>query len=279
MLPLSTPLHSGQVVEILTDVLAGPNPDWLSFINTQKARRAIQKTLRDQDVEEQVLVGEQALNRALKMFQRNTQQLSETHWQSILDWRCIQHKDQLFKLIAVGDLLPQLVANHLFASEINIEQTTSSRLIRGTEGIDVKYAHCCNPVLGDPIQGHLSRRGLIVHRARCHNLLHEQRQHPENIMPLMWHSHDDDDVNFNAYLCMDLQLNDEQISDLIYHCRKNHTGVEMIEVLGHKTYVSVVVHNRKQIAQIIRDLRLLFSFPRISRLDMPLRQPSNARAS
>ncbi len=279
VLALSTPLHSGQVVEIMTDVLANPNPDWLSFINTQKARRAIQKTLREQDLEEQILVGEQALNRALKLFQRTTQDLSDEHWQSILDWRRIQQKEQLFILIAVGDLLPQLVANHLFASEIHRDKISSSRLIVGTDGIDVKYAHCCNPVLGDPIQGHLSRRGLIVHRIRCHNLLNEQRQHPENIMPLLWHSENGDEVNFNAYLCLELQLNDEQISDLIYHCRKNHTGIEMVEVIADKTYVSVVVNNRKQIAQIIRDLRLLFNFPRISRLDMPLNHQSNTKAS
>ncbi|HAA06726.1 MAG TPA: RelA/SpoT family protein, partial [Acinetobacter schindleri] len=48
--PLSTPLSSGQVIEVITDVLASPNPDWLSFINTQKARRAIQNILRDQDI-------------------------------------------------------------------------------------------------------------------------------------------------------------------------------------------------------------------------------------
>ncbi len=69
--PLSTPLVSGQVIEIITDVLATPNPDWLSFINTQKARRALQHVLKDQDIEEQRLVGAQALSRALKLFNRS----------------------------------------------------------------------------------------------------------------------------------------------------------------------------------------------------------------
>ncbi|MEI1265025.1 hypothetical protein, partial [Pseudomonas aeruginosa] len=68
---LSTPLVSGQVIEIITDVLATPNPDWLSFINTQKARRALQHVLKDQDIEEQRLVGAQALSRALKLFNRS----------------------------------------------------------------------------------------------------------------------------------------------------------------------------------------------------------------
>ena len=268
--PLSTPLVSGQVVEIITDVLATPNPDWLSFINTQKARRALQNILRDQDIEEQQLVGQQALNRALKLFNRSVKDLTEADWIDILQWRHIESKAQLFEQVAVGDLLPQLVANHLFAQDQSIETQSSTRLIQGTDGVDVKYAHCCNPVLGDPIQGHLSRRGLIVHRARCHNLLHEQHQHPENIMPLQWASEDADDISFTAYLSIDMAMNDEQISDLIYQCRKEKTGVEMVHNHEGKTYVNIVVHNRKQIAQIIRDLRMHFGFPRISRLAQPI---------
>lgn len=275
--PLSTPLTSGQVVEIITDVLATPNPDWLSFINTQKARRALQNILRDQDIEEQRLVGQQALNRALKLFNHSIQDLTEADWLNVLQWRHIDSKDRLFEQIAVGDLLPQLVANHIYALDHDSSEH-SDRLIQGTEGIDVKYAHCCNPVLGDLIQGNLSRRGLIVHRARCNNLLHEQHQHPENIMPLQWTSEDVDDVSFTAYLSIDMDMNDEQISDLIYQCRKAKTGVEMVRSHDGKTYVNIVVNNRKQIAKIIRDLRMRFGFPRISRLARPISIAEEAKA-
>ncbi|AVH49599.1 RelA/SpoT family protein [Acinetobacter sp. SWBY1] len=275
--PLSTPLISGQVVEIITDVLATPNPDWLSFINTQKARRALQNILRDQDIEEQRLVGQQALNRALKLFNHSIQDLTEADWLNVLQWRHIDSKDRLFEQIAVGDLLPQLVANHIYALDQDSNEH-SDRLIQGTEGIDVKYAHCCNPVLGDPIQGNLSRRGLIVHRARCNNLLHEQHQHPENIMPLQWTSEDVDDVSFTAYLSIDMDMNDEQISDLIYQCRKAKTGVEMVRSHDGKTHVNIVVNNRKQIAKIIRDLRMHYGFPRISRLARPISIAEEAKA-
>ena len=277
--PLSTPLLSGQVVEVITDVLATPNPDWLSFINTQKARRAIQNILRDQDIDEQRLVGQQALNRALKLFQCSIRDLTEADWKNVLEWRHVPTKEQLFEQIAVGDLLPQLVANHLFAHDQHQNANSSGRLIQGTEGVDVKYAHCCNPVLGDPIQGHLTRRGLIVHRARCHNLLHEQHMHPENIMPLQWTTEDLDDVSFTAYLCIDQAMDDEQISDLIYQCRKGHTGVEMVRNYDGKTYVNIVVHNRKQIAKIIRDLRMHFGFPRITRLEQSLNIAETSKAS
>lgn len=277
--PLSTPLSSGEVVEVITDVLASPNPDWLSFINTQKARRSIQNILKDQDIEEQRLVGQQALNRALKLFNLSIKDLSESDWIELLQWRHVQSKNTLFEQIAVGDLLPQLVANHLFSQDQNDSNQSSNRLIKGTDGVDVKYAHCCNPVLGDPIQGHLSRRGLIVHRSRCHNLLHEQHLHPENIMPLHWSNEEDDEINFNAYLSIDLTLNDEQISELIYVCRKAKIGIESVRKHDTKTYLNIVVHDRQQIAKIIRELRMLFGFPRISRLNMPLAVAEVSEAS
>ena len=275
--PLSTPLVSGQVIEVITDVLASPNPDWLSFINTQKARRSIQNILKEQDVEEQRLVGQQALNRALKLFNLSVKDLSQDDWRELLEWRHIQDQNDLFEQIAVGDLLPQLVANHLFSQD-QTEQSQSSRLILGTDGVDVKYAHCCNPVLGDPIQGHLSRRGLIVHRSRCHNLLHEQHLHPENIMPLQWNEEEEAEINFNAYLRIDIILNDEQVSELIYICRKAKIGIESVRKYESKTYLDIVVHNRQQIAQIIRELRMQFGFPRISRQLMPLAVPEVSKA-
>lgn len=277
--PLSTPLQSGQVVEIITDVLATPNPDWLSFINTQKARRALQNILRDQDIDEQRLVGQQALNRALKLFNRSVKDLTAADWENLLEWRHLESPDRLYEQIAVGDLLPQLVANHLFAQDAPQQPADSDRLIQGTEGIDVKYAHCCNPVLGDQIQGHLSRRGLIVHRTRCRNLLHEQHLHPENIMPLLWSPEDIDDISFSAYLSINIHMNDEQISELIYQCRKEKVGVESVRAHEDKTYVNIVVHDRKQIAEVIRNLRMHFGFPRVTRLAQPLNAAETPIAS
>ncbi|NUF16108.1 RelA/SpoT family protein [Acinetobacter lactucae] len=277
--PLSTPLVSGQVIEIITDVLATPNPDWLSFINTQKARRALQHVLKDQDIEEQRLVGAQALSRALKLFNRSINDLSDADWLDLLQWRHIDNKNTLFEQIAVGDLLPQLVANHLFAHDKHPQVENSDRLIQSTEGVDVKYAHCCNPILGDPIQGHLTRRGLIVHRIRCHNLLHEQHLHPENIMPLQWKADDVDDVRFTAYLAIYMAMNDEQVSDLIYQCRKNNAGVEMVHSNEQRTFVNIVVNNRKHIAKVIRDLRMHYGFPRIERLDAPAPQMEISKVS
>jgi Guanosine polyphosphate pyrophosphohydrolases/synthetases len=70
--------------------------------------------------------------------------LTLADWENVLNWRHLNDKEQLFEQIAVGDLLPQLVANHLYAQD-TIQTSNSARLILGTDGVDVKYAHCCNP--------------------------------------------------------------------------------------------------------------------------------------
>lgn len=265
--PLSTPLNSGEVVEVITDVLATPNPEWLSFVNTQKARRSIQNILRDQDIEEQRLVGQQALNRALKLYHHSLTDLSTQDWENLLTWRHVHSKEQLFEQIAIGDLLPQLVASRLFADQNQQALLTSSQLIRGTEGIDVRYANCCTPILDDPIRGHLTRRGLIVHRARCSNLLHENQQHPENIIPLNWQECEQADARFPAYLCIDEKLDDEQTTEIIYKIRQFQAGLEQMTSDDEKTYLSLIVRDRDHLARLIRELRILLDFPSLTRLD------------
>ncbi len=265
--PLSTRLAHGQTIEIITDVLATPNPDWLSSVNTQKARRAIQAVLKEQPLDEQRLLGAQALNRALKLFHHSIDDLTDAEWLDILQWRGLDNKERLFEQIAVGDLLPQLVANHVYAQTQDEQQ--SDRLIQGTEGVDVHYALCCNPISGDPIQGHLTRRGLIVHRVKCHNLERERLENPENIMPLNWNP-DVDDVSFTSYLHIHAPLSDEQVSEVIYHCRTQQIGVEGIYPQQDKTYAHLVVKNRQHLAQVIHELRSLLGYPQIIRLKAPV---------
>lgn len=264
--PLGTPLKSGQVVEMITDVLASPNPDWLSFINTQKARRALQNILREQDVEEQRTVGQQALNRALKLYKRSIHDLSTDDWQDLLSWQQLDSQDALFEQIAIGDLLPQLVASRLANRMQMVQPTCSDQLIRGTDGIDLRYAHCCNPILGDPILGHLTRRGLIVHRRRCGNLAQEIAQHPEHILNLQWQEQTLEDPRFPVTLLIGEGLSDEQTTELIYRVRELKAGVEKLKIENSQTRLAILVRDRDHLARLIHEIRSLLDFPTVKRL-------------
>jgi guanosine-3',5'-bis(diphosphate) 3'-pyrophosphohydrolase len=264
--PLGTPLVSGQVIEIITDVLATPNPDWLSFVNTQKARRAIQNMLRDQDADDQRTIGKQALNRALRLYHRDIRDLSDQDWHDLLTWQHLSSREQLFEQIAVGDLLPQMVATRLLAGQMCALKPVSEQLIRGTEGIELRYAHCCGPILGDPIQGHLTRRGMVVHRQRCHNLTAEQQQHPEHIVALDWQEQTSEDPRFPVALSIVQVLDDEQITELLFLVRQLQAGVERLNRQGDHTTLSLLVRDRNHLARVIREIRVLFEFPKVSRL-------------
>lgn len=264
--PLGTPLSSGQTIEIITDILATPNPDWLSFVNTQKARRAIQHMLRQQEPEEQRMVGKQALNRALRLYQREVRDLSAQDWHDVLQWQHLPNQEALFEHIAVGDLLPQLVASRLVQNQICAVHPQSEQLIRGTHGIELRYAHCCNPILGDEIKGHLTRRGLVVHRHRCPNVLQETQQHPENILKLDWQAQTPEDPRFPVLLLIDHVLTDEQTTELIYCIRERQGGVERLQVGEQQTQLSVIVRDRDHLARLIRDIRVLLGFRKVSRV-------------
>lgn len=264
--PLGTPLQSGQVIEIITDVLASPNPDWLSFINTHKARRALQNILREQDVEEQRTVGQQALNRALKLYKRSIHDLAAADWQDLLEWQQLSSQDSLFEQIAIGDLLPQLVASRVVNRSQTPAPTRSEQLILGTEGIDLRYAHCCNPILGDPILGHLTRRGLIVHRRRCGNLAQEIAQHPEHVLTLQWQQHTPEDPRFPVTLVIGEGLSDEQTTELIYRVRELKAGVEKLKIENQQTRLAILVRDRDHLARLIHEIRNLLDFPTVKRL-------------
>jgi guanosine-3',5'-bis(diphosphate) 3'-pyrophosphohydrolase len=274
--PLATPLLSGQKVEIVTDDLATPNPDWLGFVNTGKARRAIQQVLKASNPADRLALGQQALNRALQMYQLDIRDLSEQDWYDVLAWQKLKTKDQLIEKIAVGALLPQLVATRLQSQLSKLRPTdsnypilnSSNNLIAGTDGIDVRYAPCCVPILGDPIEGHLTRRGLVVHRNRCRNLIHELNRHPENVVHLRWQDSEESDPRFPAHLKLDRALTDDESTQLIYLIRRSKGGVERLESHEDSTNLSVLVRDRNHLARLIQEMRILLDFPSVTRFGL-----------
>jgi guanosine-3',5'-bis(diphosphate) 3'-pyrophosphohydrolase len=120
--------------------------------------------------------------------------------------------------------------------------------------------------LGDPIQGHLTRRGMVVHRQRCHNLTTEQQQHPEHIVALDWQQQTSEDPRFPVALSIVQVLDDEQITELLYLVRQLQAGVEKLHRQGDQTTLSLLVRDRNHLARVIREIRVLFAFPKVSRL-------------
>jgi len=129
----------------------------------------------------------------------------------------------------------------------------------------VRYAPCCIPILGDRIDGHLTRRGLVVHRRRCPNLKHELNRHPENVVRLHWQTATDIDPRFPVHLKIDRPITDEESTQLIYLIRQFQGGVERLESLEESSNLSVLVRDRNHLARLIQEMRILLDFPRVTR--------------
>lgn len=278
---LATILKNGQYVEIETDKQAEPKAEWLGFVVTNKARELLRHWFKDLPQADQQRHGEQALDRALQTYDKKLSDINDEEWQDLLDWRGIKDKNILFEQISTGVLLPQLVVSRLFSDDPSTqtnasedEQNTPQNLIANAKGVELTYARCCNPIYGDPILGHLSRHGLVVHRHKCHQLAKIKDDNPYQIIKLNWRSGDslsksqppEEQIRFPAYLQIQQVLDDEQVSQVIFKLRQLGIGVENVGIGSSNTIVQLIVRSRSHLAQGIRDLRTLLGFPNVMRL-------------
>lgn len=281
---LGTVVTNGQTVEIEVDKSSEPKAEWLGFVATNKARQQILRWFKDLSHEDKQRHGQQALDRALKTYQKSLDDLSVSDWNNLLEWRGVSQKQDLFEQISSGTLLPQLIVSRLFNDDItnmcaqddNEQMVQPQQLIANAAGVELDFANCCHPIYGDPIVGHLSRHGLVAHRHKCFSLDDIRKDNPYQVIQLRWR--DDKAVKqteseeyggkirFSAYLKLSIILSDEQISEVVYHLRQLNIGVETVDVRSTDTVLQVVVRSRSHLAQGIRELRSLLGFPNIMRL-------------
>ncbi|WP_435979072.1 RelA/SpoT family protein [Psychrobacter sp. DM4] len=280
---LGTVVKNGQTIEIETIKHSEPKAEWLGFVVTNKARKELLRWFKDLSAEEKQRHGKQALDRALKTYQKGLDDLHDCEWDNLLEWRGLRTKDALFEQISSGTLLPQLVVSRLFNDEVSLqtqqndlEMSQPQQLVANAAGVEFDFANCCHPIYGDPIVGHLSRHGLVVHRHKCFSLDEIRKDNPYQVIQLQWHDDTavkqnesneyDSKIRFSAYLKVSIALTDEQISEVIYHLRQLNVGVENIEVRSVDTVVHIIVRSRNHLAKGIRELRSVLGFPNIMRL-------------
>ena len=186
LVPLSTTLKSGDVVEITTSPEAVPHPSWLTFARTGRAKSKIRNYLKSQNQNETGLLGERLLLQALRA--EGISQLPEDKalWDELQTRLGVRNKTELLNDIGLGKRIAVFVAKQ--AADLLAEHGTrpdavlltqeryknqggaasTAVLLDGSANAAVKYAKCCRPVPGDKIGGYLDRNaGLIVHNSEC----------------------------------------------------------------------------------------------------------------
>ncbi|HVE49381.1 MAG TPA: bifunctional (p)ppGpp synthetase/guanosine-3',5'-bis(diphosphate) 3'-pyrophosphohydrolase [Casimicrobiaceae bacterium] len=175
LMPLRTELKNGDHVEILTAPTARPNPSWLSFVATGKARSRIRHYLKGLQQKESAALGERLLNQALATLKVEPETIGWDRWEALAKEYGKSHLEILAD-IGVGKRLSFVVAQSLTrvagrTEEIAPAAKQSTLSLRGVEGVAIQYAKCCRPIPGDAIVGQFRRgQGLLVHLRDCASL-------------------------------------------------------------------------------------------------------------
>jgi RelA/SpoT family (p)ppGpp synthetase len=192
--PLRTVLRNGDHVEVLTSPTGRPNPGWLDYVMTSKARANIRNFLKNQQLGESTKLGKRLLDKALQAVGSSLAELDDSQREALVKTLKLSDWNALLSEIGLGNRMAAMVARQLVPetapTEVEAGVTTPDRApvlaIRGTEGVVVTYARCCRPIPGDPVLGFLSAgRGIVVHTEDCPNVA-KYRKHPEQWIDVQW---------------------------------------------------------------------------------------------
>ncbi len=186
--PLRTELKNGDRVEIITAPHANPNPAWLSYVKTGKARSHIRHFLKTMHYEESVELGEKLLNQALRALNTDLAEVGGEQWEKLLRDITAKSRPELFADIGLGKRFAAVVARRLLAASEQplAEGNAGPIVIRGSEGMAVQFAKCCRPIPGDPIIGSIKKgQGIVVHTHDCPTAA-KSRTDPDKWLDVEW---------------------------------------------------------------------------------------------
>src|SRR5258708_5541279 len=157
LVPLRQELRNGDRVEIITASHAKPNPGWLQYVRTGKARSNIRHFLKTMQYEESASLGERLLDQALHAVKGALGDVDDASWDRVVREGGARSKEELLADIGLGKRLPAVVARRLLKRYEPKEEGKASVTIRGTEGMAVQLARCFPPAPGDPVPGSLQK--------------------------------------------------------------------------------------------------------------------------
>ncbi len=188
-LPLRSELKNGDIIEVVTSTNSQPNPGWLAFVRTGKARASIRHSLKTKHYSESLQLGERLLANALRQQGVDGALITPEIWEKLLHWTGDKNREEACVNIALGRRSPQELAIRLkilIDDEGGSEQmrlgagdwVTPSQemqhhqrqaiLVDGREGNSISFQTCCHPIPGDSIIGYLGKgEGLQVHSNEC----------------------------------------------------------------------------------------------------------------
>jgi GTP pyrophosphokinase len=276
--PLRTELHNGDHLEIITAAHAHPNPAWLNYVVSGKARAHIRHFLKSMQSTESAHLGERMLNQALRALHADPAAIHDAQWQKLLRDYGAKNKEEILTDIGLGKRLNVMVAHQLLAvtddhAEGPIRQQSNKPLgsitIRGSEGMAVQFAQCCRPIPGDPILGFINKdKGLIIHTHDC-QAIRKFRVDPEKWLDVEW----DPDTKklFKVNLKLAAANQRGMLAKIAAGIADAGSNIDNVSMESDDTSYTtmnftVQVENRAHLADLMRRLRKIPDVVRINRV-------------
>lgn len=270
LVPLSMPLTNGQTVEIITAKGTHPNPAWLNFVVTGKARSNIRHFIKGQQHNESIVLGKRLLQQSLSELSSDYTQVPSETLTALLRDLNYKSLEELLYAIGVGNQMAMVIAKRLVIKHepTNAQTKTSSLSIKGTEGMIINFATCCQPIPGDSITGRFQQGcGITVHVSDCPRL--NASSHKTNqFISLRW----DEAVQgeFNVDIVVEVTNQRGVLAALTTAIAAADSNIGNINVDPKDGYhnavtFSITVRNRVHLAKILRRLRAIKVVLRIYR--------------
>lgn len=262
VVPLSMPLTNGQTVEVLTAPEANPSPSWLNFVVTGKAKSNIRNFLKGQHYAESMDLGKRLLTQSLLELSSDYDQVPTESLNALLQDLNYRTLDELLHAIGSGNQMPMVIAKRLIVahdvSSMGAAVQDGPLVIKGTEGMVLHFAECCQPIPGDHIIGRFQEGlGLLVHTSDC-AVVNKTCSNPEQWIALRW----DDHVEGEFLVDITVDVINERgvlaaLTSAIAQADANISNIQVDPRDGRHNEVtfSISVSNRTHLARVIRRLR------------------------
>ena len=277
LIPLQTELESGVTVEIITAEATRPNPLWLNYVITARARLAIRNRLRHIEGQEAYNLGQRLLENELLKMNIQLTQIGEEKISALLKVLGFKTFDKLLEDIGLGNKMPFLVAKQLTQDDVHthikLNDAAKSQnrplMIKGTEGMVVTLAKCCRPIPGDEIIGFFNPgKGIVVHQHDCRNhALIKKKQN--NWLDVEWG--EDTKGDFVTEIRIEILNQRGSLATIATTISALDSNIENVTVVDQDARISVdlillTAQNRVHLAKIMRRLKELSIVLKITRM-------------
>ena len=270
-MPLRTVIESGQTIEILTSKNSNPDPNWLLFITTAKARNNLRNYLKKLTSAQTSALGKRLFNNALNTLGKKQRNISKKQIQLLLESLAFKNMDELYENIGLGDKNPLLIAQMMLGEqqESHTSFDHAPLLIKGTEGVSITFSNCCHPIPGDAIIGHLSKaKGLVIHRRKC---LHVNSFIKEISRWISVEWVDNVDHMLSTEITVHAKHQPGSFAEIAGKIADNGCNVEQVSIAAEyeddtvDLLFQIQVESRKYLADIIKQIRVLKSVKKVTR--------------